>query len=220
MGIYTIRPLTAWTGPATPPGRRIRAPFKASVSDTRSLLARELRMLNATSVVVQVRCDEGQIRNDGELYANARLSDPSTRLLFDSRHGPLAYGCDRFDRFEDNLRAIALGLEALRRVDRYRIVTEAGEGAQYKGYRQITDGHAVPARTGSDTVLMSLVRLAEGPDLDAGTLERMARDLAGDRPAQRRVHRRAQRRTHPDHNGGRAHDWDEVQRIAGVLGLR
>lgn len=218
MALYTIRPLVGWVGPTTPHRQRKRAPFRSSTTATHTLLARELRMLDARAVVVQVRCDEGQIRNDGQLYASARLGDPSVRLLFDSRHGPLAYSCDRFDRWEDNLRAVALALEALRKVDRYEVTTDAGPGAQYKGYRQITDGSTVPVPVHDDVVTLALGVLARwGMEVDEPMTVRVDR-LRDDPAAQRAAHGRARRRVHPDVSGDHE-TWHEVERAAATLGL-
>src|SRR5947208_1880483 len=82
----------------------------------------------------QFAVTESDIRLDGRPRARAVASHPGVVLAFDSRHGPLKYAVDTFDRWQDNLRAIALGLEHLRAVDRYG-VTRRGE--QYTGWRQI-----------------------------------------------------------------------------------
>jgi hypothetical protein len=55
-------------------------------------------------------------------------------------HGTLTYPCNKFDRWQDNLRAIALGLEALRKVERYGI---AERGQQYAGYAALGAGIAL-----------------------------------------------------------------------------
>lgn len=47
------------------------------------------------------------------------------------------FAVDQFPTWQDNLRAIALGLDALRRVQRYGIVKE---DEQYTGWKQLTGG--------------------------------------------------------------------------------
>ena len=85
--------------------------------------------------MLQVDISERYIRTDGLPYANARYgTNPGVIVSFDSRHGPLRYATDAFTEWQDNLRAIALSLEALRAVDRYG-VTRRGE--QYTGWRAI-----------------------------------------------------------------------------------
>lgn len=55
-------------------------------------------------------------------------------VSFDSKHGPLTYETAEFATWQDNLRAIALGLEALRAVDRYGI---SKRGEQYRGWKAL-----------------------------------------------------------------------------------
>lgn len=111
-----VRPLQ-WVGPATK--TRQRSPFDSTWSSTLTVLDHELRMLHARYPVLQVDVTESNIRRDGQIRATARPSSPAVRLLFDTDDGPMALGCDRFADWQSNVRAIALGLEALRRVDRF-----------------------------------------------------------------------------------------------------
>jgi hypothetical protein len=129
---------------------------------------------------------------------------PGIVLSFDSKHGALSYPCDTFDRWEDNLRAIALALEALRKVDRYGVTAH---GEQYRGFMAI-EATAAPAEFASaDAAFAFLEALVDG----------WARR---DEPA--RLLRGAMRLTHPDH-GGRAADFQRVSlaeaklREAGLL---
>lgn len=138
-----FRPIDRWDWPETTE-REGWARFRASYSDTLTLLDRELRMLGAASAVLQVDATEDEVRNDGQLRASARVGSPRVILAFDSVHGPLKYHCDRFTRWQTNLRAIALGLEALRKVERYGIASRA---EQYRGWQELPSGIAMPAHT-------------------------------------------------------------------------
>lgn len=132
--ILTIRPITTWPGELRTDRQRIRSPFSSSYSDTLDLLDRELRMLRATVTVVQLAVNEGQIRRDGKLRAAAYPDHPGVILSFDTKAGHFRYAADRFTHWHENLRAIALGLEALRKIERYGI----GAGTeQYTGFLQI-----------------------------------------------------------------------------------
>ena len=135
---YTVRPIDEWPGPQTR-GRR-RSPFRASWGSTASLLRRELDALQARNTVLMIAVEESDIRLDGLLRANARPRHPGVVVAFDSRYGPLKYATDTFSDWQDNVRAIALGLEALRKVDRYGI-TKRGE--QYTGWKQLESGNGV-----------------------------------------------------------------------------
>jgi hypothetical protein len=62
-------------------------------------------------------------------------------VAFDSKHGSLKYTADKFATWQENLRAIALGLEALRKVDRYGVTTR---GEQYTGWKALPAGESEP----------------------------------------------------------------------------
>lgn len=141
---YEIRPLGTWTDPVTK-NRASSSRFRASWQSTLDLLARETEMLGAPLVVMQIDVTEGDLRRDGMLRAGAKVNFPGVRVSFDSKHGPLTYATDAYDRqysgdmpgWQANVRALALALEALRAVDRYG-VTKRGE--QYCGWLAIEAG--------------------------------------------------------------------------------
>lgn len=185
-----FRPVDVW--PAAETRNRRRASFKASLGSTMALLGRELLALNARVVVAQIAMTEADFRNDGIPYANARASHPGVVIAFESKFGPLKFAVDTFTTWEDNLRAIALGMEALRKVDRYG-VTKRGE--QYTGWKALPVGsddmHGIPdAETAREY-------------LDAtygGSLTRALME------------------THPDRGGDRE-EFGKVMRIKGLLGV-
>lgn len=137
----TFRPLEIWPGPETPVHRRRRSQFRAGWSSTMELLDKELRALGARRVVIQLALQESDIRLDGWPRAASRPAHSGVVIAFESKHGPLKYHSDQFNAWQDNLRAIALGLEALRAVDRYGI-THRGE--QYAGWKQLAAGGPTP----------------------------------------------------------------------------
>lgn len=129
------RPLERWE-------RRIDAarphsPFRAAYQDTIDLLERECRMLGARKVVVELAITEADLRVDGQPYAGAKPRHPGVTVAFESTHGPLKYTADKFATWIENLRAIALGLEALRKVDRYGMTSR---GEQYAGWKALPSG--------------------------------------------------------------------------------
>lgn len=128
----TFRPIDEWPGEMT--RNRRRAPFRTTWGTTIELLERELSILDARLVVFQIAVDERDLRIDGKPRAQARATHPGVILAFESKWGPLKYAVDAFDRWEDNVRAIALAMEALRKVDRYG-VTKRGE--QYTGWKAL-----------------------------------------------------------------------------------
>jgi hypothetical protein len=145
--ILTFRPIKVWPDGWRTPRSRPFSPFKATYAATLDLLDRELHQLGAKDPMLQVDASESDVRLDGQLRANARVNHPGVILTIDTRrHGTLVYPCDAFTTgygqqgWQANLRAIALGLEALRKVERYGI---AERGQQYAGYREIGSGIAL-----------------------------------------------------------------------------
>lgn len=119
------------------PGERHRTkptPFRAGYQDTLNLLDTELRNLGARNVVIQIDVGPGEIRLDGMPRSDARPRSPAVVISFEGKAGPLQYPCCAFSDWRDNIRAIALALEALRKVDRYG-VTKNKE--QYKGWARL-----------------------------------------------------------------------------------
>jgi len=143
----TFRPLTTWPGdPLTPDGARRRSQFKAGIGATERLLSRELHMLRAGPTVVELAIDASEFRRDGLPYARAVARHPGIVLsITASKHGALRYATDVFDRWQDNLRAIAMSLEALRQVDRYGV---ARRGEQYRGWLALGAGSGDVERGG------------------------------------------------------------------------
>lgn len=201
-----FRPIQAWPGALTPDPQRKDSPFKATFPDTLKLLNLELEMLDAHEVVVELAVVEADIRIDGWPRATARPSHPGVILSFDSRHGDLRYFTDVFANsrvwrkgpdsagYQDmpgwhaNLRAIVLGLEALRKVDRYGI-TQRGE--QYTGWRAITQGSEAPMTPEEAAEFISSA--SERLQAPAAVLLSFA--------ARAQAYRAAAKRLHPDVGG-------------------
>ena len=151
-----FRPLNSWPLESIPPWNR-RGPrtFSASWSNTLGLLDKELDKLSAQNIVIQADFTESDLRLDGMPRSTARVpSHPGIILSFESKHGPLQYATDTHRFWQHNVRAIALGLQALRAVDRYGI-TKTGE--QYAGWRQLTAGSGITSREQATALIAKLV---------------------------------------------------------------
>lgn len=201
-----IGPIREWPGELTPAHHRQVSRFRVSdggysrkatpLSSTLWLLDRELRELGARDREMLVAIAPQDFRRDGKPRAQARVEHPGVILSFETKYGPLSYAVDTFTTWRDNLRAIALGLEALRKVNRYG-VTRHGE--QYRGFLAIESATAMPAG------------FANGADA-RGFLVDVAREgvVIGNRDALGRLLRKAQRIAHPDTGG----DAATFQRVA------
>lgn len=195
----TLRPISTWPGAET--RVRARSNFSATWSDTLQLLDRELRHLGGgrrpAATVLEIALRERDFRIDGLPRMSARPTHPGVILnIATAKKGHLRFPCDQFKDWHDNLRAIALALEALRKVDRYGI-TQHGE--QYAGWRAIES-------TGSGSVMSA--------EVAERVVRRVADDPTGDLV---KVVRIARARAHPDRNGGDRRDYDEVDTAVQVL---
>lgn len=194
---YQIETMPRWAFPTTPSPRS--NPFRAKWSDTLQLLERELDYLGVTgAVAMRVVAEDTDVRLDGMLRAHAKVRYRGVVLSFTSTHGPLSYPCDTFagtyhgdpPDWQINVRAIALALEALRKVDRYGV---GSRGEQYAGWRAIEPGPPQAFTTRQDALVW--LRTFTG-----------VTELFTD-PDRRSALRAAARKAHPD-NGGERADWD------------
>lgn len=208
------RPIEVWPGDLTPDSERTPSPFSAEWRTTLDELQREVEYLadEDALVVCQLAVRERDLTLADGLRADASPAHPGVVLSFDTRqHGPLRYWTDQFTHvayrsqraqhaWRHNLRAIVLGLESLRRVERYGI---ANRGEQYTGWQQLPSG--ADTREASTRLL-----LAEAHS-----------DWAAWPPEheyQVSVYRRALRNAHPDH-GGSTERLQAVRDAARYLGL-
>jgi hypothetical protein len=204
-----VRPLTTWPGELTPWTKRSRSNFSATLSQTLRTLTTELGQLGCQHPVLEVAIPADQFRIDGRPRANARELHPGVVLSLPKTNvGALRYATDTFDRWQDNLRAIALGLEALRKVDRYGI-TRRGE--QYAGFRALPPGGPIALSEGMD-VDEAVRILAEG----AGLVAEDFADLKSRPDLRQGAFRIAAKAHHPD-VGGQRHTWDRIELAKRVL---
>lgn len=186
--------------PIWPGGKRTAYPKRSNFATpwvkTLGQLDKELWHLGVRNdVVCETGFEQWQIRLDGQPRAGvAAKGDQAVILNFTSKHGPLRYWCDTYDRRQDNIRAITLSLEALRSVERWGVLNR---GEQYTG------NLALPVGMGP-TEAEQFIR-------DHGDHSSEVRTL-------RAVYLSAAKKLHPDAGGDR-HDWDALQRAKEVLGL-
>lgn len=205
---FQFKPIGVWTDPLTPADGRKRSPFKAAYNATLDLLFREAELLGAGRLVLQVDLQASQIRRDGLPKDGARYgSNPGVIVSFDSRHGALRYATDTYATWQANLRAVALGLEDLRAVDRYGI---SKRGEQYRGWTAIAS--ATPGRgpfTTADEARQWMRGAAEVEGINRAswtTLDDLYKKLAV--------------LMHPDMPAGSADRWERLDAAAAFLGVR
>lgn len=200
-----------WPGPMTRARRSDRFGERGRGVDwtgTVRLLTRELGHLEAKDVLLQMAYTERDKRKDGSIRADAKPQHPGVILTFFSRTAgmPLTYPCDTFNDWQANVRAIALALEALRKVDRYG-VTKRGE--QYRGFAALppAGGSTVTMSTGEAAAL-----LVDFENLD-GDVDAVLEDVG----AFKATYRNAVKNAHPDAEGGSTQKWYQLDEARKVL---
>jgi DnaJ domain len=181
----------------TPPAARDRAAFRfydqpLTVPQAFKQLLRELRLLEAKQLVISSNVPRGQ---GGEPVGKIEPPDPGVAVYFEFKGRRTSLACDSWDRAADNMGAIARHVDALRRIDRYRVGTLE---QAFAGYAALTTGTAswwdvleIRQTATLDDVDDAYSRLAKKhhPDVAGGSHEAMARLNAARDTARRELAR-------------------------------
>lgn len=203
-----LRPIAFWPGELT--RRHEPARFSSTFTQTRALLVDEARHLGAREVIVQLGISEDDLRIDGELRARAETRHPGVIVSMETtKLGSISVITDRFGDsdywtgstykrvpgWHNNLRAIALGLEALRKVERYGIIHD---DEQYTGFQALGSGIPMPAAQMTLDEAARLLHDAADVPRGSAAIEMM---LEGDAAAVKAAYRMAVKDHHPDAGG-------------------
>jgi hypothetical protein len=200
--VYRITDLPpVWPGKRT--AYRKVAPFKSQHTRTLKALERELKHLGARNVEIALQLRRGamDLRQDGMLKADARPDAPVILSFVDRDGQRQAYPCDTYGWWEDNLHAIAVVLEDLRRAERYGV-----QSALLRAGFKALPASSTPTM---DTELASRVIAGYGQHVPA--------DIRADVSKAREAVRSAIHRTHPDRNNGERSQYDNVDAARKVL---
>lgn len=199
-----VAPLDHWTGPRTKTSRS--SPFQATLQQTVRDLKVELNAIDAIGVRLLIDMRPEYFRVDGRPRANAKAdSDGIVLVIAKSTQGPLRFPCDTYWTWQANLRAIALGMKALRSVDRYGI-TKSGE--QYQGWKEITGGRLGLPTMSIDEAWTVVCERADLPVVPYADLTPERRDV---------FVRMAKKNTHPDQHGGNEDLWNQVDNSLAII---
>lgn len=102
----------------------------------------------------------------------------------------LRFPCDRFNHWKDNVRAIALALEALRKIERYGVK----QGAQYAGFYKALPAAGESSAPGDFVSALTLFGHVLGRNFDLRPEAWTLKQLEG-------VWKHAARKAHPDQGG-------------------
>lgn len=201
---YTVTDL-----PPVWPGKRTSypkaAPFKSQWTKTQHMLAREISHLGGRKVEIALELPRGamDLRQDGQMKADARPKAAVIVSFIDNDGQRHAYPCDRFAWWQDNLYAIAVVLEDLRRAERYGVQSSLIRA----GFK------ALPA-PGQTTNTISADAAAS---IVASFSIYDSQSVRTDREVAKKAIREAVNRTHPDRNAGDRKYFDEIQTAKRVL---
>lgn len=217
---YVLRPIDQWPGKLRADHDRLTSPFSASWNTTLVLLDKEARQLGCDEVVVQVAIEGRHFRQDGDLRSGApNPVHPGVIVSIDAAVGPLRFSTDLhrdaylrgyLPGWQANVRAIALGLEALRRVDRYGIGTGA---EQYVGWNALPPARPMGAAMTKDEAARILIQWGD-PHEDPANESAIA-DVIRDESFVQDLFRAAATATHPDRGG----DPEVFRRVAAARDL-
>jgi len=171
-----------WQNPV-PAKNAKKAAYTARWGSIVQMLQRELNMIGAKEVIIEMDIDLDDIRNDGWIRSSATPRSPGVRLFFQSKHGPLTYETGAWKHWEHNVYAIARTLAAQRAIARDGCVK--GDQA-YRGWKALPGGEPVAAAVW----------------LDKETAECFLRNISGWHGADwREAYRGAAKKAHPDLGG-------------------
>lgn len=119
----------------TPPSKRQKARFATSRSKSVSHLLNELRLLGAKNAVISTNIETYQ-RGGREIpYANQTVDDPGVAVYFVLDEEEQCMPIDRWNKVDDNLRAIGKCIEALRGLDRWG--AKSFVKASFRGFKAL-----------------------------------------------------------------------------------
>jgi hypothetical protein len=201
-----IIPITVWIGKKNKSSRSSQ--FRATYKDTLKILKFELEKADIYGdAQLQMFIHPADMRLDGNMRANAKPYAPGVKLVFKRRADKfydedekkwkqrlktVSYPCDAFDDWQDNLRAIALSMEALRKVERYGVFE----------YSDLMDRLALPSADGK---ISTAEEAAQTLAKFAGYLE-SPQNILDSRALFLMMYRTAAGYTHPDSSSTGSHE--------------
>ena len=150
-----------------------------SIAEARDELARQLRLMGATRVIVSSNVP---LRGDGVMrsIAGAQPQDTGVAVYFTRKSQGMVLACDKFTTVQDNLWSISQTVDALRRIARGG-VSEMLRRA-FTGFQALSAPDGAPSTLESAYALLGCSEVASESDVAA-------------------AYRQARRAAHPDAGG-------------------
>ena len=154
--------------PRSPKPKMDRFAWNLTVAGARNEVYDELRLLGARDVVIS---SNAELNRDGRLSSRQRhIEDPGVAVYFTLKGEQRCIPCDRWDRLQANLHAIALSIGALRGLDRWGASEMVS--AAFRGFA------ALPAGTVDASFEPWWERLEVAPDATREEIDAAYRRLA------------------------------------------
>lgn len=134
---FNFRPLDKFPRPLKT--SRTWGPFKTTPQQAQRLVLWECEKMGAVHVYLLAACTQKDINTFGEIRHDARMAHPGVVVHCEMPKGkpPRRFACDKFTRWESNMKAIAITLERLRLSGIYGVM-ESDE--QYTGFSALPPG--------------------------------------------------------------------------------
>ena len=117
--------------------KKQRSPFKVTSLDlVRKGVMKEIKLMGGINPIISSNIP---VRLDGHLYATMRPvgTDHGVAVYFTWKNEQRVLACDSFSDLKDNLRAIELSIEGLRRLPRYGITDVLNR--VFKGFKALPE---------------------------------------------------------------------------------
>lgn len=124
----------------TPAAERRTSQFKATTDKARTQLLNEVARMGGTLPIISSNVP---LRADGQMRADREPVDPGVAIYFQRAGKSLVFACDTFDMVRENLRALALTINALRGIERWG-ASQMMERA-FSGFKQLEAENAGPS---------------------------------------------------------------------------
>lgn len=198
---FSFRPLDKFPRPLKT--SRTWGPFKTTPQQAQRLVLWECEKMGATHVYLLAACTQKDINTFGEIRHDARMAHPGVVVHCEMPKGkpPRRFACDKFTRWESNMKAIAITLERLRLSGIYGVM-ESDE--QYTGFSALPPGGIPTAEWSSVEEAARWLIAQYGKPCSVG-------NLLGDPEIFRDVYRAVAEIAHPD-KGGRVEVMSKVNR--------
>ncbi len=126
--------------PRTADDKRRQAAFKTKFGAAVASLLREVKLLEGQTLVISSNV---KVKNDGMPYATEpNPRDPGVAIYFRLSGKPIALACDKWKYVEDNIRALALSIKAMRATERYGVSSMLDR--VFQGFVALPDASARP----------------------------------------------------------------------------